>query len=984
MKPVELTRTIYPSLPDILDQETLALVTTLEPKEREFALQAKKPRVQYLRALYLKAMVHLGHCRCMPGDLPRLFRLRIIKELDLSVEFADILKIHPVEKSRIVTQVRPLLGIKPYNRNVRKLATEWLKEGIACIESDLLVVVNETIRWFRDQAIELPPFGVAAAIAETALSETDQDLQNNMGKAFTAEQIEKLDALLTEKDGRTPFDRLKDAVRKASSVNLQAELERLKTLTGLVNDIPLPQSASRRKVEFFADIGASCTASELKQLNTARWTTILYCYLTVRCAGLLDSAAQAFIQIWRSTGSTAKNYANTYREARADIQAEYESVLQDLLNFICDSDSDNDLVLQIRKYRSQNEYETLREDVHQTISWNECYHQKIQDHYTTLRRFLPDWYETIPLVSTTTDDSILKAIAFINTYSDPRVSTLPPDEIPTNFLSPKWKRRSLVTHSWEDRIAKVHKAPYELGLVNAIAGGLNGGTLAIKGARSFAPMTQHLIDREEFLSNYTAYLARNNCPITAADFYQPFCNELAENLNLFDQDYEEVKKIFRVSRSGKLSYLRSSPKKPKKRIETLTHTLQAYIAPATIIEVLLDCHRLTGFLDLFRPMRRRQNMSEEERLRGMLATLYAYGCNCGPTQASQATGLSKQAIVYFRRHFMGTRQLMEAASVLADAYTRTGPSRYLKDPGIFMTDSMHFPTLEDSLSARHYFRNRSGKNILLYQHVTADCICLFTQALMCGVSEAVHMLSGAINQKTGYNATVNICDNSGWSDLVFGMVPFLNIEIWPRLSNRQNLKLWRGGKDWTYTNINHAIAGTIRWDIIDAGWQDMMWILASIAVGKADPSLIAEYLRSRPKHPASKGFSELGKVCRTIYMVRYGMDMELRQIVQRYTARRETWNQFGRNIFHGFGGLVREKDPEGQEEIFWFLTVVQNAIALWNALALDQAIPKARRDGILILDENLKHILPTMIEHINFVGRFDIDINRRPPFRLAM
>ncbi len=83
-------------------------------------------------------------------------------------------------------------------------------------------------------------------------------------------------------------------------------------------------------------------------------------------------------------------------------------------------------------------------------------------------------------------------------------------------------------------------------------------------------------------------------------------------------------------------------------------------------------------------------------------------------------------------------------------------------------------------------------------------------------------------------------------------------------------------------------------------------------------------------------------------------------------------------------GLVREKDPEGQEEIFWFLTVVQNAIALWNALALDQAIPKARRDGILIQDENLKHILPTMIEHINFVGRFDIDINRRPPFRLAV
>ena len=103
----------------------------------------------------------------------------------------------------------------------------------------------------------------------------------------------------------------------------------------------------------------------------------------------------------------------------------------------------------------------------------------------------------------------------------------------------------------------------------------------------------------------------------------------------------------------------------------------------------------------------------------------------------------------------------------------------------------------------------------------------------------------------------------------------------------------------------------------------------------------------------------------------------------RYTSRRETWNQFGRSIFHGFGGLVREKSQEGQEELFWFLTVVQNAIVLWNALALEQAIGRARRDGVRIEDEDLRHILPTMLEHINFVGHFDVNMERRPPFRLA-
>ena len=92
-----------------------------------------------------------------------------------------------------------------------------------------------------------------------------------------------------------------------------------------------------------------------------------------------------------------------------------------------------------------------------------------------------------------------------------------------------------------------------------------------------------------------------------------------------------------------------------------------------------------------------------------------------------------------------------------------------------------------------------------------------------------------------------------------------------------------------------------------------------------------------------------------------------------------------RDIFNtGFGGLLREKSPESQEKIFWCLTVVQNAIALWNALAMEQVVAQAAKDGLEITDEYLKHIFPTMTEHINFVGRFFLDFNRKPPFQLAV
>jgi hypothetical protein len=112
--------------------------------------------------------------------------------------------------------------------------------------------------------------------------------------------------------------------------------------------------------------------------------------------------------------------------------------------------------------------------------------------------------------------------------------------------------------------------------------------------------------------------------------------------------------------------------------------------------------------------------------------------------------------------------------------------------------------------------------------------------------------------------------------------PFQN-KVFARLSSRQNLKLWRVN-DAVYSNIDHGFCGDIRFEFMDTGWLDMIWILASIASGNADPSLVTEILRTQPNHLATKGFHELGKLYRTDYMVRYGMDINLRRFVIRHTA----------------------------------------------------------------------------------------------------
>ena len=58
---------------------------------------------------------------------------------------------------------------------------------------------------------------------------------------------------------------------------------------------------------------------------------------------------------------------------------------------------------------------------------------------------------------------------------------------------------------------------------------------------------------------------------------------------------------------------------------------------------------------------------------------------------------------------------------------------------VLLTDVMQIRPLYGSLIARQYHRHLSGQSSLLF-NVNSGCISLFTQALLCKVSETNHIL----------------------------------------------------------------------------------------------------------------------------------------------------------------------------------------------------------------------------------------------------
>jgi hypothetical protein len=134
---------LYPTLPSILDEDTLSAVSTLESEELAFATRQGRNRNQYLHALYLKAMATLGHSHFEPKELPRQFRQRIAYQLHLEDGLLRILSLDRGEKSHIVSAVRAFLGLFQVTREELEDVRSWLQDGPAKRENDVAVLVPQ-------------------------------------------------------------------------------------------------------------------------------------------------------------------------------------------------------------------------------------------------------------------------------------------------------------------------------------------------------------------------------------------------------------------------------------------------------------------------------------------------------------------------------------------------------------------------------------------------------------------------------------------------------------------------------------------------------------------------------------------------------------------------------------------------------------------------------------------------------------------------
>jgi TnpA family transposase len=206
---------------------------------------------------------------------------------------------------------------------------------------------------------------------------------------------------------------------------------------------------------------------------------------------------------------------------------------------------------------------------------------------------------------------------------------------------------------------------------------------------------------------------------------------------------------------------------------------------------------------------------------------------------------------------------------------------------------------------------------------------LFSRFIPCGVWEAVYILDGLLANDSAVQPDAVHADTQGQSLPVFGLAALLGFELLPRIRNWQDLIFYRPEPGARYRHIDSLFGPTaIDWRLLEQHWPDLLRTAISIREGRLSSINPLRRLRhDSHKNRLYRAFRELGRVVRTVVLLRYLSEPALRATITAITNRAESFHGFADWLgFGAQGGVIAHNDPVYQEKLIKFNQLIANCV----------------------------------------------------------
>jgi TnpA family transposase len=796
--------------------------------------------------------------------------LTILTHLNRQLELPPILFLSGSEReatdSEHQERIRHYLGYHAFTPYWQEQVARWL-EGQAMDTPVPTVLLHRAEQQLRTWRVVLPAVSTLERLVAASITRAQQEIFVQIADALSPAVCHALDALLTiaPDDARSPLFRLKEYPPAASAAVLLAYIARYRLARDVVaGQIDLSQHHAPL-VQQLARVAKRYDVQALKRFAPAKRHALLACFLVETEKTLLDQLVELHDQYMTTMTRRARHaFEERHRQFRRRAKDGVDVVLRAMEIVLAPDYRSEEVRPQIYRRlgirRLQEAVDNCRE--FQRLE-ERGYVDELCARYSTLRRYLPAFL-TLPFAAAPGSDTLMTAITLLRQLDAGELRELPSDT-PCDFIPVAWRPALFRAGGVVDRQV------WTIGLSLAIRDALRAGDLYLADSRHHASFWHLVYDDHRWQEErrhayeYTHAVTQTERGLDA----NPFASVQGDRLHLKRPDALEIpertKQLRRVIETSL----------PRIRIEDLLH------------EVDSQC----GFTRELRPL-----SGYDPRVPNLYATqlaaVIAHGTNLGIATMGQSTdGITADMLQHVSRFFLNETTLKAATTTLVNFHHRL-PLSALWGSGIASSsDGQRFSVQASSLLASFYPRyfGYYERVISLYTHLSDQYSVFSTQAISCGPREALYVLEGLLENDTILRPHEHYTDTHGFTEQLFALCYLLGYAFMPRLRDLTDQHLYQLDKHPPVGRLQPLFYGLVDVALIREQWDQLVRIAASLRHRTAPAHVVLQRLtNASPADRAAKAMTALGRVIKTIYLLRYLHEEPLRRRVHLQLNRGES------------------------------------------------------------------------------------------------
>lgn len=856
-------------------------------------------------------------------------------------------------------------GFTPFNRNhFRGIVAFGMP--VAQTVAQPLQLADTVIDELRRRRVLLPPPAVIEAIVRHARRQAEQLTHEILTNGFEADRLAALDALLARRSdqGTTWLAWLRNAPQSPAPRNILRLLERLDHVRALGLDPARATMIPAVTFDRLADEAVRITPQHLGELSPLRRHATLAAATIRLDESLTDAALTMFDKL---LGSMARRAENRTRDKAIRTVREMQGHLRTLTSncrVLIDAHAKGDSLARIGPFDwerfgsavAQAEVLVRPETIDRTA--------ELIERHRTVKLFAGQFLRAFAFRGAGPVQGILDALVIIADLYLTGKRRLP-DKVPLRFVPTNWRPFVI-------REDVVDRAAYELCALSQLRDRLRAGDIWVAGSRQFRDFDSYFIP----LATFAALREKGPLPLAIDTGFDRHIEDRRERLD------SAIERVTVLARQGELPQVRLDENglmiSPLKAITPPASEVARRIAydrlpRVKITDILLDVDAWTGFSDCF--THRRSGRSVEDR-NALLTVILADGINLGLTRmADSCRGASIRQLAHLHDWHISEAAYGEALGRLIDAH-RAMPLAGLWGSGISSSsDGQQFHAGGRGAAISDInARNGNEPGVSFYTHISDQYEPFGSRVIAATAGEAPYVLDGLLYHQTGLSIEEHHTDTGGASDHVFGLMPFFGYRFAPRLRDIKERRLHLLPGQEAGPLLAGMVGDPIAHDHAAAHWDELLRLATSIRTGTVTASAMLRKLSAYPRQNGlALALREVGRLERSIFMLDWLQDIDLRRRTQAGLNKGEARNALARALFFNQLGELRDRRFENQSYRASGLNLLVAAIILWNTRYLERALIDMGTP-----DEVARHIAPLGWEHIALTGDYSWERDDRP------